>query len=189
MKLSPSIRVSDRADAIPTVPFESIAPFIRNLRVLSPEEFEGLPYIVANEEARLTATNTDQTFGRGLDAQVGEEFVVARLIGIYDSFGKPPETRRVLPKTGLAASSRRLGPQRKSLYHGQAVGQAAEEPDRLRTDRSQPGARGEGRGNYLPGYHPGSYRGQAGRLYTARYGSGLRKHFLSQRDGRYPART
>jgi len=98
VKLSPSIRVSDRADAIPTVPFESIAPFIRNLRVLSPEEFEGLPYIVANEEARLTATNTDQTYGRGLDAQVGEEFVVARLIGIYDSFGKPPEIRRVLPK-------------------------------------------------------------------------------------------
>jgi len=99
VKLSPSIRVSDR-EAIKAVPFESIAPFIRNLRVLSPEEFEGLPYIVANEDARLTATNTDQTYGRGLDAQVGEEFVVARLISIYDSFGKPPETRRVQPKTG-----------------------------------------------------------------------------------------
>ena len=99
VKLSPSIRVSDR-EAIKAVPFESIAPFIRNLRVLSPEEFEGLPYIVANEDARLTATNTDQTYGRGLNAQVGEEFVVARLISIYDSFGKPPETRRVQPKTG-----------------------------------------------------------------------------------------
>jgi hypothetical protein len=99
VKLSPSIRVSDR-EAIKAVPFESIAPFIRNLRVLSPEEFEGLPYIVGNEDARLTATNTDQTYGRGLDAQVGEEFVVARLISIYDSFGKPPETRRVQPKTG-----------------------------------------------------------------------------------------
>lgn len=102
VKLSPSIRVSDREDAIPAVPFEAIAPFIRNIRVLSPEEFEGLPYIVANEEARLTATHTDQTYGRGLDAQVGEEFVVARLTGIYDSFGKPPETRRVLPKNDWA---------------------------------------------------------------------------------------
>ena len=100
VKLSPSIRVSDRDDAIPAVPFESIAPFIRNLRVLSPEEFEGLPYIVANNEARLTATNTDQTYSRGLDAQVGEEFVVARLTSIYDSFGRPPETRRVLPRDG-----------------------------------------------------------------------------------------
>jgi hypothetical protein len=100
VKLSPSIRVSDRDDAIPAVPFESIAPFIRNVRVLSPEEFEGLPYIVANNEARLTATNTDQTYGRGLDAAVGEEFVVARLTSIYDSFGRPPETRRVLPREG-----------------------------------------------------------------------------------------
>ena len=102
VRLSPSIRVSERPDAIPAVPFDAIAPFIRNLRVLSPDEFEGLPYIVANEEARLTATYTDQTYARGLDAQVGEEFVVARLMGIYDSFGKPPETRRVLPKTGWA---------------------------------------------------------------------------------------
>ena len=99
VKLSPSIRVSDRADAIPAVPFDAIAPFIRNIRVLSPEDFEGLPYIVANEEARLTATHTDQTYGRGLDAAVGQEFVVARLSSIYDSFGRPAEIRRVLPKS------------------------------------------------------------------------------------------
>jgi hypothetical protein len=102
VKLSPSIRVSDRSDAIPAVPFDAIAPFIRNIRVLSPEDFEGLPYIVANEEARLTATHTDQTYGRGLDAAVGQEFVVARLSSIYDSFGRPPEIRRVLPKTDWA---------------------------------------------------------------------------------------
>lgn len=98
VKLSPSIRVGDRDDAIKAVPFESIAPFIRNLRVLSPEEFEGLPYIVANEDQRLTSTYSDQTYARGLKGQVGEEFVVARLMNIYDSFGKPPEVRRVLPK-------------------------------------------------------------------------------------------
>jgi hypothetical protein len=66
--------------------------------VVSPEEYEHLPYIVANNEARLTATYSDQTYARGLDAQVGEEFVVARLLGIYDSIGDPPEIRRVLPK-------------------------------------------------------------------------------------------
>jgi len=100
VELSPSIRVSERPGAIPAVPFESIAPFIRNLRVLSPEEFEGLPYIVANNEARLTATFGDQTYARGLDAQVGQEFVVARLNSIYDEIGYPPEVRRVLPKEG-----------------------------------------------------------------------------------------
>lgn len=99
VKLSPSIRVSDRDDAISAVPFSSIAPFIRNLRVLSPNEFEGLPYIVANEDTRLTATYTDVTYARGLDARVGEEFVVARLMSIYDRFGDPAEIRRVLPRT------------------------------------------------------------------------------------------
>jgi hypothetical protein len=91
VKLSPSIRVTDREDAIPTVPFDFIKPFIRNIRVLPPEEFEGLPYIVANEEDRMMATITDRTYARGLDAQVGDELVVARLINIYDSFGKPAD--------------------------------------------------------------------------------------------------
>ena len=97
VKLSPSIRVVDR-DAINTIPFESIAPFIKDLRVLSPSEFEGLPYIVANNEERLNATHSDQTYARGLDAEVGEEYVVARLMNIYDLVGDPPEIRRVLPK-------------------------------------------------------------------------------------------
>ena len=100
VKLSPSIRVTDRDDAISAVPFSAIAPFIRNLRVLSPDEFEGLPYIVANEDTRLTATYTDVTYARGLDAAVGEEFVVARLLSIYDNFGDPAEIRRVIPKQG-----------------------------------------------------------------------------------------
>ena len=98
VKLSPSIRVTDREDAIQAVPFERIEPFIRDLRVLSPSEFEGLPYVVANKEDRMTATYKDRAYARGLNAQVGEEYVVARLTNIYDSIGDPPEIRRVLPK-------------------------------------------------------------------------------------------
>jgi hypothetical protein len=99
VKLSPSIRVVDRDEAINAIPFESIKPFVRDLRVLSPSEFEGLPYIVANEENRHNATFSDRTYARGLpNAQVGEEYVVARLTNIYDSMGDPPEIRRVLPK-------------------------------------------------------------------------------------------
>jgi hypothetical protein len=97
VKLSPTIRASDH-EAIQAIPFDSIAPFVRNLRILSPEEFAELPYIVANEDQRLTSTNTDVTYGRGLDGQVGEEYVVARLSNIYDRIGDPQEIRRVLPK-------------------------------------------------------------------------------------------
>ena len=98
VKLSPSIRVVDRDDAIKAVPFESIESFMRDLRVLSPTEFEALPYIVTNMEDRMNATYGDRTYARGLDAQVGEEYVVARLMNIYDNFGDPAEIRRVLPR-------------------------------------------------------------------------------------------
>jgi hypothetical protein len=96
-KLSPSVRVTDRDDAVNAIPFERIEPFIRNIRVLSPEEFEGLPYIIANNDLRLTATYSDVTYARGLDASVGQEYIVARLSNIYDDLGDG-DIRRVLPK-------------------------------------------------------------------------------------------
>ena len=98
VKMTPSIRIVDRGDAINAIPFESIAPFVRDLRILSPSEFEGLPYVVSNKDERMNSTHGDRTYVRGLDASVGEEYVVARLTNIYDSFGDPAEIRRVLPK-------------------------------------------------------------------------------------------
>ena len=96
-KLSPAVRVTDRDDALRAVPFDKISPYIRNVQVLSPEEFEGLPYIVANNDQRMNATFSDVSYGRGLDAAVGQEFIVARLSSIYDDVGDG-EIRRVLPK-------------------------------------------------------------------------------------------
>lgn len=98
VKLSPAVRVVERDDAINAVPFKSIEPFVRDMRVLSPAEFEGLPYIVANNERRLTATYSDKTYARGLKAKVGQEFVIARLTNIYDRVDDNGELRRVLPK-------------------------------------------------------------------------------------------
>lgn len=95
VKLSPQIRRVDRSDPINAVPLDAIKPFLRDIRVLAPSEFEGLPYIVANEENRLNATLTDITFARNLNARVGDEFIVARLVNIYDDLGDPPTTRRV----------------------------------------------------------------------------------------------
>jgi len=56
-----------------------------------------LPYIVANEEQRLNASHSDQTYARHLDAMAGEEFIIVRLTNIYDDVGNG-EIRRVLPK-------------------------------------------------------------------------------------------
>jgi len=100
VKLSPTVREVDRESAIKTVRFDQIAPFMRDIRIVSPSEFEGLPYIVANDELRLNATYSDQTYARGLDARVGEEFIVARVVSIYDLIGDPAEIRRVNPEPG-----------------------------------------------------------------------------------------
>ena len=96
-KLSPAIRVVDRDAPINAIPLEQIEPFLRDVRVLSPSEFENLPYIVANIEDRITATASDQAYARNLQANVGDEFVVARLHSIYDQT-KDGEIRRVLPQ-------------------------------------------------------------------------------------------
>lgn len=96
-KLSPAIRVVDRDSPINAISLERIEPFLRDVRILSPSEFENLPYIVANIEDRITATYSDQTYARNLNARVGDEFVVARLYSIYDQT-KDGEIRRVLPQ-------------------------------------------------------------------------------------------
>lgn len=98
VKLEPQIRYVERDDPINTVPLDAIHSFLRDIRVLTPSEFEGLPYIVANDEAKLTATYGDLTYARGLNARVGEDYFVMRLVNIYDEIGDPPTTRRVLPK-------------------------------------------------------------------------------------------
>ncbi|MEJ8569540.1 LysM peptidoglycan-binding domain-containing protein [Elongatibacter sediminis] len=98
VKLSPQVRVVSRQDPINAIPLDSLEPFLREVRVLSPSEFEGLPYVLANEEKRITATYSDQTYARGLKGNVGDEFTVMRLYSIYDRVEEGAEVRRVLPK-------------------------------------------------------------------------------------------
>ena len=98
VRLSPQVRIIDNDDAINAIPLARIEPFLRDVRVLSPSEFEGLPYIVANENDRISATFSDVTYARGLNAQVGEEYAVVRLSSIYDRIKEDGEIRRVLPQ-------------------------------------------------------------------------------------------
>lgn len=99
VKLSPEIRRVDRSDPINAIPLDAIKPFLRDIRVLDPADFDGLPYIVGNEEARLNSTVSDLTYARGLNARIGDEYIVARLVNIYDEIGDPAEVRRVNPKS------------------------------------------------------------------------------------------
>lgn len=85
-RLSPQTYVTQRS-AISAIPLGVLKPFIKDARVISPSEFEGLPYVVANYENRINALETDRTYVRGLSGNVGDEYSIVRLGNIYYRLG------------------------------------------------------------------------------------------------------
>lgn len=66
VKLSPKIRSTPMAEAIPTIPLESINSFLLNNRIInSAAEFEGAPYIVAGNAERVLSGKGDRIYARG----------------------------------------------------------------------------------------------------------------------------
>ncbi len=79
-RLSPRIRREPLVGPVSTIPLDAIEPFLRFPRVVSEEEFERLPYVIANREQRVFSGTGDRTYVRGMDdARVGDQVVVARL--------------------------------------------------------------------------------------------------------------
>ena len=77
VRMSPGIRREPR-EPIPPVEWDAIKHFITNARVLPPDAFSDLPYVVANESDRHLASAKDLTYVRGLDGRIGEEFAIVR---------------------------------------------------------------------------------------------------------------
>jgi hypothetical protein len=82
VRLSPEARITSR-EAVTAIPKEDIAGFIRNIRMVSPEAFDALPYVVANEEQRRVSTDKDRTYVRGMSGNLGDHFAIVRLGHIY----------------------------------------------------------------------------------------------------------
>jgi hypothetical protein len=81
-KLSPEVRSTSRSP-ISAIDHNSIAGFIRNVRLASPEEYEASPYVVANQEQRILITEPDRTYVRGYEGNVGDRVAIMRLANIY----------------------------------------------------------------------------------------------------------
>lgn len=64
-RLSPRIREEDLPEAIDTIPFEVISAFLSKGAVLTEEEINQLPYIVAIREGHLTAAAGNDVYVRG----------------------------------------------------------------------------------------------------------------------------
>lgn len=66
VRLSPQIRSTPMAEAIPTIPLESINSFLLNNRIINSEaEFKGAPYIVAGNAERVISGAGDRIYARG----------------------------------------------------------------------------------------------------------------------------
>jgi len=92
-RLTRKVRREPIDGPISTIPLDAVETFLKAPRVLSAEEFEQLPYIIANYEQRILAGPGDRTYVRGLDdAGVGEEVVLARVNFMF-------EDRSVNPKS------------------------------------------------------------------------------------------
>jgi nucleoid-associated protein YgaU len=66
IKLSPRIRSSPVADAIPSIPLQAINSFLLSNRIVDKvEEFDKAPYIVAGDAERVLSGTGDRIYARG----------------------------------------------------------------------------------------------------------------------------
>ncbi len=65
VKLTPTIRRSSRAAHIPTIPSDAIKQFLSRPKVITKEELDAAPYIVASDEAHLILGSDNRVYIRG----------------------------------------------------------------------------------------------------------------------------
>ncbi|MGQ9424831.1 LysM peptidoglycan-binding domain-containing protein [Gilvimarinus sp. F26214L] len=65
VKLSPSVRVTPLADAIPSIPLDAIDTFLSDSRIVTNEELDAAPYVIAGGRDRLIVGAGDFLYARG----------------------------------------------------------------------------------------------------------------------------
>jgi hypothetical protein len=87
----PALRLEPSAhregEAIPAVPLEKIQPFLRDSRVVDPEQVKNAPYVMGFEEADLAGTPGRNVYVRHLDAQPGQRWAIVRPTHMFRSYG------------------------------------------------------------------------------------------------------
>jgi len=77
-KLSPSIRRSSLDNAIPMVPIGAIDAFLNKPRVMTQEEYDSAPYIVAFSDEHILGSAGYKAYVRGLAAGAAEGYSIVR---------------------------------------------------------------------------------------------------------------
>ncbi len=94
----PRIRAEPLDEAIRPLPLSAIEDFLKKPRIVGDEEFRHAPHVVAMEDHHINGTIGQLVYVRGLDAQPGQQFTLARAIGRYyevtSSDGQPARIYR-----------------------------------------------------------------------------------------------
>jgi len=72
-RLSPRVREEPLEEAIPTIPYETLAAFLSRSVVLDKDQLDGLPYILAHREGLIASSGRD-VYARGVTAPTGAVF-------------------------------------------------------------------------------------------------------------------
>lgn len=116
VKLSPTVRSLDNAEAIPTIPIDAIQQFLKRPIVLENDEMDDWPYVVSSYDEHLIATTGNTIYVRGIDENVD----VTR----YSIYRKGPAYTN--PKKAEDSGNEILGYE--AIYVGDAILQKKGDP-------------------------------------------------------------
>jgi hypothetical protein len=85
LRLEPSIH--QEGEAIPAIPLDQLKPFLRDSRVVDPDEVKNAPYVMGFEEADITGTSGRNIYVRHLDAQPGQRWAIVRPTHVFRTYG------------------------------------------------------------------------------------------------------
>lgn len=77
-KLSPSVRRTSLNNAIPAIPIDAIAAFLNNPRVMTQEEYETAPYIVAFDDEHILGSPGYKAYVRSFLDGIDDGYIVVR---------------------------------------------------------------------------------------------------------------
>ncbi|MGH8041878.1 MAG: LysM peptidoglycan-binding domain-containing protein [Rudaea sp.] len=96
--IEPHTRVEQLENAVKPLPLSAIEDFLKKPRLVGEDEFHHAPHVVGIEDHHINGATGQLVYVRGLDAQAGVHYVLARPIGRYYEItgkdGRPSEVFR-----------------------------------------------------------------------------------------------
>lgn len=77
-RLEPKVRRLPLDEAIPTIPAEAIRAFLARPRVVTQEQMDAAPYILAARDDRVLMSRGDEVFARGIDPDAFGHYMIYR---------------------------------------------------------------------------------------------------------------